>query len=71
MKRSSNSVIVHEVHLQQHRIVLVGEEQPSNAGQWFGLHEVAKHEQYFAVVGESVLPQGVFTAKVVNHQVLG
>lgn len=63
--------IVHEILSREHRIVLIQEDGTTDAGKWYPSHEVANHRQYFAVVGESVLPQGVFTTKEVDHQVLG
>lgn len=69
MKRGKVSAIIsviHEVTEQRHRIILA----PADAGEWFSVHDVAIHKQYFAVHGASELPQGVFTTRAVEHAVL-
>ena len=62
--------VVHEVLEHSHRIVVHKQDSTCVAGAWAGLDKVATHKKYFAIVGESPLPQGVFTCNTVNHQVL-
>lgn len=63
--------ILHETSKTGHRIVLFLQDGTTNDGPWTPLHEVTRYKQFFAVVGESPLPQGVFTCKEVTHRVLG
>lgn len=63
--------VVHETSKTAHRIVLFMEDSTTDDGPWTPLHEVTKHKHFYAVVGDSPLPQGVFTCKEVAHRVLG
>lgn len=63
--------VLHEVFRNEHRIVLLMEDGTVSDGKWTPIHLVANHKQFFAVVGESPLPQGVFTCREVEHRVLG
>ena len=62
--------VIHEVQATQHRIVVVNEDSTNVAGDWVPSTEVAFNNKYFAIMGESVLPGGVFTVLEVAHQVL-
>lgn len=64
------AVVIHEVLERQHRIITLHGNGTSEVGSWAGLSEVANQGRNFAVVGESVLPQGIFTCREVDHQVL-
>ena len=64
------STIVHEVQDHRHRIVILNENGSNVASPWVSFNEVANNDKYFAIIGESELPQGVFTVRVVPHQVL-
>jgi hypothetical protein len=64
------STLVHEILERSHRIVLHKPDGTCEAGKWAGLDEVANLTKYYAVTGESTLPQGVFTCTDQAHQVL-
>lgn len=68
--KSSKSTILHEVNHVQHRIVQVNADGTNKSGEWKALNEIATLDKYFAITGESVLPQGVFTVSEKAHQVL-
>lgn len=70
MKTVHHNTIVHEVLEHSHRIVLHKPDQTCEAGKWAGLEAIATLDKYFAVTGESPLPQGVFTCTEQRHQVL-
>ena len=62
--------LIHEVREGQHRIVSVQEDGTNTTGEWVEQREVAKLDKWYVIYGEHTLPQGVFTVKVVPHQVL-
>ena len=62
--------VVHEVNATQHRIVILNEDSTNEVGPWVPSTEVASMDKYFAVMGESPLPSGVFIARSCAHQVL-
>lgn len=62
--------VVHEVQETRHRIVVINEDSTNKAGNWVPSTEVAYNDKYYAIMGESVLPGGVFTVREVAHQVL-
>ena len=64
------STVIHEVREGLHRIVIVHDDSTNDAGEWTPTDQVAVHGKYFSIQGDHVLPQGVFTVKVVPHQVL-
>lgn len=64
------TAVIHEVQATQHRIVIINEDSTNVAGEWVPSTEVAHSDKYFAIMGESVLPGGVFTVREVAHQVL-
>lgn len=70
MKKVHYNTVVHEILERSHRIVLHKPDQTCEAGKWAGLDEVATLGKYYAVTGESPLPQGVFTCTEQRHQVL-
>lgn len=63
--------VIHEVLRGEHRIILFLEDGTTSDGSWTPISEVTKHKGYYAVTGESPLPQGVFTCKEVPHRMLG
>ncbi len=71
MKKQVGNVVVHEVVNEQHRLVLLLADGTVEASEWIEVRHVANLKEYFAVVGESPLPQGVFTCRVVAHRLLG
>lgn len=70
MKASKSATLIHEVTRAEHRIVIVKGDGTNVAGEWTALSNVASNGKYLAIVGESPLPQGVFTCTEQNHQVL-
>lgn len=70
MKQRKQAIIVHEILERSHRIVVHAPDATCSAGAWAGLDEVANHSKYYAVVGDSPLPQGVFTCSDQRHQLL-
>jgi hypothetical protein len=70
MGKKANVEVVHEVNESQHRIVILKPDSTNDAGEWVEHRDVAWNGKYFAVTGNSPLPQGVFTCSVVKHQVL-
>ena len=62
--------VIHEVQATQHRIVIINEDSTNIAGEWVPSTEVATVGKYFAIMGESALPGGVFTVRTCAHQVL-
>lgn len=64
-------VVIHEVYDDQHRICIFNEDGTSVVGDWALLKQVAVNGIYFSIVGESPLPQGVFTCREVPFQQLG
>ena len=64
------SIIVHEVREGLHRIIVIKEDGTNDAGSWTPTDQVAVNDKYFSIQGDHVLPQGVFTVRVVPHQVL-
>lgn len=74
MKKNSGGrtlKVVHEVLRNEHRIVVIKEDGTVEAGEWVSTSQVANQGPYYAIVGESPLPQGVFTTKEVQHSLLG
>lgn len=63
--------VIHEQTDSQHRIVFIHEDSTNTVGEWVELRQIAALKGHFAVVGESPLPQGIFTCRGVDHQVLG
>lgn len=57
--------VLHEVNSTSHRIIFINEDKTSEAGEWAPLAAVASLSDHFAIVGESPLPQGVFTCREV------
>lgn len=70
MKKKVRSTIIHEVTRAEHRIVVINPDGTNTCGVWRGLTEVATNGKLHAIVGESDLPQGVFTCSEQAHQVL-
>lgn len=68
--RSAKQILVHEVTRSEHRIVIVKGDGTNVAGEWSALGDVAVNGKYHAIVGESKLPQGIFTCTDHAHQVL-
>lgn len=70
--KKSAPVFMHEIRDGQHRIVAVYGDSTNHAGEWVAITEVAYHDEeaLFAVIGEGVLPQGIFRCKVQPHQIL-
>jgi len=64
------TTVIHEVREGLHRIIIMQEDGTNEAGEWTPTDQVAVNGKYFSIQGDHVLPQGVFTAKVVSHQVL-
>lgn len=64
-------IVIHEVYDDRHRIVVCQEDGTNNTGDWAELRQVAHMDEYFAICGESPLPQGVFTCRNVPFQQLG
>lgn len=69
-KKRSTSTLIHEVTRSEHRIVIVKSDGTNVAGVWRNHLEVATNGKYHAIVGESDLPQGVFTCIEQQHQLL-
>lgn len=63
--------LIHELRDGLHRIVVI-EADSNSAGAWVSQQEVAVSEngKLFAICGESVLPQGIFSVRDQAHQVL-
>lgn len=70
MKKVGRPTIVHEVLEHSHRIVIHLADQTCDAGKWVSLSDIANLGKYYAITGESPLPQGVFTCSEQVHQVL-
>lgn len=66
--------LVHEITDSRHRILCLNEDGSNDVGDWVSCTEIATHkvrkQAHFAICGESVLPQGIFTVQARNHQVL-
>lgn len=62
--------VIHESNGSQHRIIVIRDNGTNVPGAWAEQREVAYLDGYFAIMGESPLPQGVFTCRSVDHQVL-
>lgn len=72
MKSSKGmKVVMHEVHDDQHRIVVFKEDGTNDTGEWVELRQIAHLDGYFAITGPSALPQGVFTCREIPFQQLG
>lgn len=70
-RKTLASTLIHEITSTQHRIVNIKPDGTNDAGTWVGLHEIADlNNKHLAIVGESKLPQGIFTCTEHNHQVL-
>lgn len=71
-KKAGGSTLVHEGnHEGQHRIVQLNADGTNEVGKWTEAHQIATYGKYFAISGDSPLPQGVFTTNTVAAQVLG
>lgn len=70
MKHRGKETVLHEVQDSRHRIVTISPDGTNTSGEWVSVTEVAQHNKYFAIWGDSVLPQGVFTVRGVSHQLL-
>lgn len=72
MKVKRQVTFIHEVEDTRHRIVVLYSDGVNTPGQWAALHEIAYHDEQelYAITGESVLPQGIFSCKVRQYQVL-
>lgn len=68
--KSQHATLIHEVNSTQHRIVRLHSDGTNEAGGWVGLHELADLGKFLAVVGESKLPQGIFTCSEHKHQLI-
>lgn len=72
MKVKQASRLVHEVREGQHRIISFNNDGTNDTGTWVSVNEVASSAdgKLFAIQGESVLPQGIFSVRGQEHQVL-
>ena len=69
-KQSHSLKLVHEIRDGLHRIVAFNNDGTNEASEWIGQTEIANLKGWFAITGESALPQGIFTVSEKTHQVL-
>lgn len=72
MKKPVGNTLIHETNEGQHRLVMLKPDGTNDTGEWVEQRQVAHlNETHFAICGESPLPQGVFTVRVIPFQQLG